>query len=228
MVGKKVLFLTVVFCAVMAAAATPALSAEYLAPLPGDKGNAPPEYAAVLSGEDYLVSGDEGVVYTDALADGELFLVKRISELKSALWIPDGNSGTVYTKVAYAVNLKLRDISAFAGVTGMAVSNLVVEGFGSKAPTLISAILSINGVPVTLKDSTELLPDSNYMSREYVYDAAAGTGVLSVQFWLPSLDATVVGEYLDEDAVSIFVMFRTPEPVTITGSEVGFPDYQTP
>ena len=176
---------------------------------------------SVAAAEDYLVNVEGVVTYADALLLEEDFLLKRTSDLKWTVFDTPGNAAVDYTKVVYTVNLKLRDLSLFTGgVTGLAVSDLTIGGFGVKTPTLVSASLTINGAAVLLLDGGAL-DASNYIT--WAYDA----GTLTAQVTLPSLDLTTALAYKDGDMVTVFVMFKTPEPgLTITGGDIGFPDYQ--
>lgn len=180
-------------------------------------------YTVVLDAEDYLVSTDGVITYAGDLLPDQDFLLKRGSDLKWTEFDTPGNSPVDYTKVVYTVNVKLRDLSHFTGgVAGLAVSDVTVEGFGEKTPTVVSATLTINDQPVLLADGGAL-DASNYIT--WLFDAVTGT--LSARVTLPSLDLTSAQAYNDDDVVSVFVMFKTPMTgLTITGGEVGFPDYQ--
>jgi hypothetical protein len=215
----KVLFMTVISCAVMVGAAAAVLSMDARATL-----GTPTDYTPVFDGEDYLEVNAEGeIAYAEAPETEDVFLMKRTSELKWTTWDTPGNSPIDYTKVAYMVNLKLKDTTAFtSGVTSMSVTDLTVGGFGLSAPTLASASISINDVAVLMTDGGLALDASEYIT--WVYNEA--TGVLSVEVTLPSLDLTNALSYKDGDKISIFVMFKTSETLsTITGSEIGFPFY---
>ena len=202
MKGKKTLFMAVVSCVIMFAAATGALALT------------PPEYVSVATAEDYLVSVGGVITYADPLLFEEDFLVKRISDLKYTVFETPGNAAAVYTKVVYTVNLNLKDLSPFTeGVAGLVVSDVTIDGIGDKEPTLVSASLTINGAAMNL--------DASKYITQVVYDA----GTLSARVTLPSLEST----YNDGDMVAVFVMFKTPVTgLTITGSDIGFPDYQLP
>jgi hypothetical protein len=183
----------------------------------------PTEYTDILFGEDYLVCVDGAITYTAEDLVDDNFLVKRNSTLKWVEFDTPGNSAVDYTKVAYSVNLKLRDISAFTdGVTTMVVADLTVRGYVTYSPWISLASVSINGIEVMSFGGVALgtLP---FITSEY--DALTGT--LSAQVTLP--DLALIGDlkYNDEDLVSIFVMFKSVEtPLIISGSEVGFPEYQ--
>jgi len=220
--GKKTLFMAVISCAFLFAVATGALAlVSRTAVDPIDSAGAAAEYVSVAAAEDYLVNVEGAVTYADALLLEEDFLLKRTSDLKWTVFDTPGNAAVDYTKVVYTVNLKLRDLSLFTGgVTGLAVSDLTIGGFGVKTPTLVSASLTINGAAVLLLDGGAL-DASNYIT--WAYDA----GTLTAQVTLPSLDLTTALAYKDGDMVTVFVMFKTPEPgLTITGGDIGFPDYQ--
>ncbi|MEW5748314.1 MAG: hypothetical protein AB1793_05975 [Candidatus Thermoplasmatota archaeon] len=212
----NVLLAALVSCVVMVAAAAAVLSMQASASLGG-----PTEYVSVFSNEDYLINLDGTVAYKE-YADGEVvddtFLVKRNSELKWTEFDTPGLSTVDYTKVVYSVNVKLRDISSFAdGVGGMVVADLAVAGFVQYSPWISSTNVCVNGVEVSASAGITLgtLP---YMTTSF--DAATGT--LSAQVILPT-DIT----YNNDDVVSIFVMFKTVEvDLVISGSEIGFPDYQ--
>jgi len=222
--GKKTLFVALVSCVFMFVVASGALAVVLRTAVdPIESGTAAPEYVSVAAAEDYLVNVEGVVTYADALLIEEDFLLKRTSDLKWTVFDTPGNAAVDYTKVVYTVNLKLRDLSLFTGgVTGLAVSDLTIGGFGVKTPTLVSASLTINGEAVYLVDAGAL-DASNYIT--WVYDAVTGT--LSARVTLPSLDLTTALAYKDGDVVSVFVMFKTPEPgLAITGSDIGFPDYQ--
>ena len=222
MKGKKTLFMAVISCAFLFAVATGALAlVSRTAVDPIDSAGAAAEYVSVAAAEDYLVNVEGAVTYADALLLEEDFLLKRTSDLKWTVFDTPGNAAVDYTKVVYTVNLKLRDLSLFTGgVTGLAVSDLTIGGFGVKTPTLVSASLTINGAAVLLLDGGAL-DASNYIT--WAYDA----GTLTAQVTLPSLDLTTALAYKDGDMVTVFVMFKTPEPgLTITGGDIGFPDYQ--
>ena len=221
---RNILFMTLASFVFMVAAATAALSIERT---PIDPGNVSSEglaplYDSVFTAEDYIVDTEGVATYADSLLPDQAFLVKRTSELKSTVFTPPGST-SLYTKVVYAVNLKLRDLSLFTdGVAGLVVSDLTVTGFGEKKPCLVSASLTINGSAVLLEDGGEL-EASNYLT--WTYDA--GTGTVSARLILPSLDLTTALAYNDKDAVSVFVMFKVPETgLAIGGSDIGFPDFQ--
>lgn len=222
---RSILFMTVVSCVFMIAAATAVLSVERIPIDPIDGGGSePPTYTSLLDEDyqDYLVSVEGAITYAADLSTDQDFLVQRTYDLKTTVWDTPGSAPVDYTKIVYTVNLKLRDISAFTdGVAGLFVSDLTVAGFGLKAPTLVSASIVINGAAVLLLVDGAALDASNYIT--WVYDA----GTLSAQVALPSLDLTTALAYNDEDFVSIFVMFKVPETgLTLTGSDIGFPDYQ--
>ena len=222
MKGKKTLFVALVSCVFMFVVASGALAVVLRTAVdPIESGTAAPEYVSVAAAEDYLVNVEGVVTYADALLIEEDFLLKRTSDLKWTVFDTPGNAAVDYTKVVYTVNLKLRDLSLFTGgVTGLAVSDLTIGGFGVKTPTLVSASLTINGAAVLLLDGGAL-DASNYIT--WAYDA----GTLTAQVTLPSLDLTTALAYKDGDMVTVFVMFKTPEPgLAITGSDIGFPDYQ--
>ncbi|GEM_PF-3871041 len=214
----KVLFMTMVSCAVMVGAAAAVLSMKASA-----AEGLPTEYTSVFTGEDYLVNVDGTITYavTPEIDDG--YLVKRTSNLKWTTFDTPGNAPIDYTKVAYTVNVKLNHTIAFTdGVTGMFVSDLIIGGFDAIEPTMVSASISINDAPVVLSLDGSPLVASTYITSVYA------DGSLSIQVTLPSLDLTSVS-YEDGDMVSIFVMFKTPETLlTLDGSEIGFPDYQVP
>lgn len=224
MQGKKTLFVALISCVFLFAVASGALAViSRTAVDPIDSAGAAAEYVSVAAAEDYLVNVEGVVTYADALLLEEDFLLKRSSDLKWTVFDTPGNAAVDYTKVVYTVSLKLRDLSLFTGgVTGLAVSDLTIGGFGVKTPTLVSASLTINGAAVLLLDGGAL-DASNYIT--WVYDAVTGT--LSARVTLPSLDLTTALAYKDGDMVTVFVMFKTPEPgLTITGGDIGFPDYQ--
>jgi len=222
--GKKTLFMAVVSCAFMFVVASGALAVVLRTTVdPIESGPMAPEYVSVAAAEDYLVDVEGAVTYASALLPEELFLAKRTSDLKWTVFDTPGNSAVDYTKVVYLTNLKLRDLSLFTGgVTGLAVADVTINGFGEKTPTLVSASLTINGSAVLLLEGGAL-DASNYIT--WVYDAVTGT--LSARVTLPSLDLTTALAYNKGDMVTVFVMFKTPEPgLAITGSEIGFPDFQ--
>ena len=144
--------------------------------------------------------------------------MKRTSELKWTQVYPTGVGAVDYTKIMYVVSLRLRDISAFTdGVTGLVVSDLTIGGFGLDAPKLPEVSMTINGEPVPP------LPLANYIAA---WETDVNAGTLSFELALPSLDSTPY-EYGNEDLVSIFVKFKVLETgLTLTGSDIGFPDYQ--
>ncbi len=215
----KVLFMTVVSCAVMVAAAAAVLSMQASAALGG-----PTEYIDEFSGEDYLVDVDGTITYKVYAPDepvDDAFLVKRTSALKWIEFDTPGLSTVDYTKVVYSVNVKLKDVSAFGdeGVTGMVLADLEVSGFTTYSPWIASATMSINDVE-TAAYSVITLGELPFMTSSW--DSATGT--LSAQVTLP--DGII---YNPGDQVSIFVMFKTVEvDLTISGSEIGFPEYQVP
>ena len=214
----KVLFMTVVSCAVMVAAAAAVLSMQASAALGG-----PTEYIDEFSGEDYLVDVDGTITYKVYAPDepvDDAFLVKRTSALKWIEFDTPGLSTVDYTKAVYSVNVKLKDISAFpAGVAGMVVADLDVTGFTTWSPWIASATLSINDVE-TATYSVITLGELPFMTSSW--DSVTGT--LSAQVTLP--DGII---YSPGDQVSIFVMFKTVEvDLTISGSEIGFPEYSEP
>jgi hypothetical protein len=213
----RVLFMTVVSCAVMVAAAAAVLSIQATASL-----GEPTEYYPIFSGEDYLVCADGVPTYTSDAPVDDSFLVKRTSALKWIEFDTPGNAAVDYTKVAYSTSVKLRDISLFTdGVAGMVVSDLTINGYTTYAPWISSVSVSVNDVEVMTYSAVALNAVPFLVPT---YDADADT--LSVEVSLPDLSLTSVGGYNADDLVSIFVMFKTVEVgLLITGSEVGFPDY---
>lgn len=211
----NVLLTAVVSCVVMVAAAAAVLSMQASAYL-----GEPTVYTNVFYGEDYLVDVDGTVTYTSDAPIDDDFLVKRSSELKWIEFDTPGLSTVDYTKAAYSVNVKLRDISAFpAGVAGMVVADLDITGFTTWSPWIASASLSINDVEV-LTYSVITLGELPFMTSSYDSE----TGTVSAQVTLP--DGII---YNPGDQVSIFVMFKTVEVgLTVSGSDVGFPEYQVP
>lgn len=208
----RVLFVTAVSCAVMVAAAAAVLSLGASAFI-----GEPTVYESEFTVEDYLVSSEEGdIVYADAIpVDGD-FLVKRMSGLKWIEFNTPGNSEVDYTKVVYNTTLKLKDVTGIT-VPGMVVADVAINGFTTNAPWIASASLSIDGEEMLTYGSVAL---SAVPFLTTVYDDVTGT--LSVEATLP---ADLI--YDGADMVSIFVMFKTAEVgLDITGSEVGFPDYQ--
>lgn len=211
----NVLLAAVVSCVVMVAAAAAVLSMQASAYL-----GEPTEYTNAFYGEDYLINVDGTATYTsDAPVDDD-FLVKRTSELKWIEFNTPGLSTVDYTKAVYSVNVKLKDMSAFpAGVVGMVVADLDVTGFTTWSPWIASATLSINDVEAMTYGGITLgeLP---FMTSSYDSE----TGTVSAQMTLP--DGII---YNPGDQVSIFVMFKTVEVgLTVSGSDVGFPEYQVP
>lgn len=208
----RILFVTAVSCAVMVAAAAAVLSLGVSA-FTGE----PTVYESEFTGEDYLVCSEEGdIVYTDtAPVDGN-FLVKRMSGLKWIEFDTPGNSEVDYTKVVYNTTLKLKDVTGIT-VPGMVVADVTINGFTTFPPWIASASLSIDGAD-TLTYGSIALSEVPFLAT--VYDDTTGT--LSVEVTLPSDQI-----YDGADTISIFVMFKTVEVgLDITGSDVGFPDYQ--
>ena len=210
--------MTLVSCAVMVGATAAVLSMQASAAF-----GEPTVYTNIFYGEDYLVSVDGTITYTADDPGEENYLVKSNSELKWIEFNTPGNSAVDYTKAAYSVNVKLRDISAFTeGVTGMVVADLTVGGFVTYEPWISFASLSINGVEVISSGAVMLGTLLPFITS--VYDAETGT--VSSQVTLPEIALTEVLEYHDGDLVSIFVMFKSVETsLTITGDEVAFPNY---
>jgi hypothetical protein len=213
----RVLFMTVVSCAVMVAAAAAVLSMQATASL-----GEPTEYKPIFYGEDYMVLVDGVPTYASVAPVDGSFLVKRTSTLKWIEFDTPGNAVVDYTKVAYSTSVRLKDLSLFTdGVTGMVVSDLTINGYTTYAPWIASVSVSVNDVEVVSYGAVALNAVPFIVP---VYDAVAGT--LSVEVSLPDLSLTSVGGYNADDLVSIFVMFKTVEVgLDITGSEIGFPDY---
>lgn len=212
----KILFMTVVSCAVMVAAAAAVLSIGASAA----EGTPTTFEGLAFTEEDYLISGVDGAEYASTIGLEDDFLVKRTSELKWTTFATPGNSPADYTKVAYTVNVKLRDTSSFTdGVAGMFISDVTIDGFGIIDPVMVSASISVNGVALTTPDQLDPailnpLDFTEYLTWTY------SAGVLSAQVELPGY------LYADGDMVSIFVMFKTHQTgLMIMGSEFGFPDY---
>lgn len=221
----KVLVMTLVSCAVMVAAAGAVLSMKASAETGG-----PTEYQSLLTGGDYLVKSEAGdVVYTATVLEDDDFLIKRTSELKAVEFDTPGNSAVDYTKWAYSVNLRVRDLEPFAGgIGGMIVSEVTVGDIGEMRPWISVTGFTINGVQVMEASGLVSLDYSKYVGVEYV------DGTMVVTVTLP--DLTDLGiSYGEEDMVSVFVLLKTPyigwvgDPLlgwVPPVSEVGFPEYQ--
>lgn len=216
----NVLLAAAVSCVVMVAAAAAVLSMQASASVGG-----PTVFIEEFSNEDYLINV-EGVPTYIQYADGEAvddtFLVKRNSELKSTQFDTPGLSEVDYTKVIYSVNVKLRDISGFdGGVSGMVIADLTVAGFALYSPWIASTNVCINGNEIMASEGI-VLGTLSYMTTSFDKE----TGILSAQIVLPDISSLEMS-YNNDDLVSIFVMFKTVEVgLDISGSEVGFPDYQ--
>jgi hypothetical protein len=221
---RKTLFVAVVSCLFMFAVSTGALAvvSRTIAEPVEEAGGQAPEYTLIVDAEDYLVDVEGVVTFAEDLTIDQLFLVKRGSDLKWTVFDTPGG-GNDYTKVVYTTNVRLRDIALFtAGVAGLALSDVTIEGFSENLPTMVSASLAINGEPVLLAEGGAL-DASNYIT--WVFDSVTGT--LSARVTLPSLDLTTALAYENGDVVSLFVMFKTPVTgLNIAGSEIAFPDYQ--
>lgn len=211
----QVLIMTVVSCAVMIGAAAAVLSLGASAALGSGT-----DYTEITpwDGEDYLIGDGTGVTYTSDLPEDQLFLAKRTSVLKWVEFDTPGNSEIDYTKVVYNTSVKLRAISNDNVVLdGMVIADLTINGFTTYAPWIASASMWINGVEVGSYSSV-FLGVVPFITP--VWDSVTGT--LSVDVTLPAGQG-----YAEDDLISIFVMFKTSETLlTITGSEIGFPDYQ--
>lgn len=215
----NVLLTAVVSCVVMIAAAAAVLSMQVSASL-----GEPTEYTNIFYGDDYLVNVDGVPTYSADVPVEDNFFVKRTSSLKWIEFDTPGYATVDYTKIVYSVNVNLRDISAFSdGVTGMVVADLDVAGFLLYSPWIASANVCINDVEV-MSNGAIVLGELPYLAPSF--DSATGT--LSVAVTLPDISSLGL-TYNSGDTVSIFVMFKTVEVgLTITGSEIGFPDFQVP
>ncbi|MBU1158175.1 MAG: hypothetical protein KKE24_02425 [Candidatus Thermoplasmatota archaeon] len=174
------------------------------------------EYTNLLDETDYLVYDlSEGTTYTDLIYADEIgaeddFVVKRTSEVRTGEFDTPGD-GTVYTKLVYSVNVKLRHTAPFEGlIAGLEVASLNVSGFGL-IPELMTHTISLNGTVISVDGIT------------VVTDCADGS--ITIDLVMPDLTDTEYA-YESYDMVSFLVMLRVPlTGLILDAEEIGFPSY---